>query len=357
MLELDCVNKFFQSNHIVKDASMKVKEGEFVSLLGPSGCGKTTTLRMIAGFEDVSSGRIFLNDIDITKYPPFNRDTGMVFQNYALFPHMTVLQNISFGLKMRKKSKQEILNKSFNALKLIRLDKFADRMPHQLSGGQQQRVSLARALAVEPAILLLDEPLSNLDATLREEMQIEIKQIQKQLGITSIFVTHDQIEALALSDRIFLMEDGQIVESGTPKDVYFNPGSNFAANFIGKSNHFKCTVVDVVDENLLIESSDDLKLKCLNKNNLKRNDEVTVFIRLENIRFSIENRGDSSDYNRLNVKVKMITFLGPIVEFICTFGRHELRIRRPNENALYSIQVNQFVEIEWSISDCIVIKN
>jgi len=357
MLELDCVNKYFQKDHIVKNASIKVNEGEFISLLGPSGCGKTTILRMIAGFEEVSDGKIFLNNQEITTLPPFVRDTGMVFQHYALFPHMTVQQNISFGLRMRNKGKKEISIKTQNALKLIRLEKYGDRMPHQLSGGQQQRVALARALAIEPSILLLDEPLSNLDAVLREEMQIEIKQIQKQLGITSIFVTHDQIEALALSDRIFLMDDGEIVESGTPKDVYFNPESNFAANFIGKSNHIKGNVIDIVGKSLLIKSSDDLTFKCPNKNNFKKNDYVTVFVRLENIKFSIDSEKYKSNVNRLSVKVKMVSFLGPTIEYICSVGSHELRIRRPNEGILSSIEVNQVVDVEWQISDCIVIKN
>ena len=357
MLELDCVNKYFEKNHIVKNASIKVREGEFISLLGPSGCGKTTTLRMIAGFEEVTDGKIILNNQEITNLPPFERDTGMVFQNYALFPHMTVQQNISFGLRMRNKGGKEILIKTQNVLKLIRLERYGDRMPHQLSGGQQQRVALARALAIEPSILLLDEPLSNLDAILREEMQIEIKQIQKHLGITSIFVTHDQIEALALSDRIFLMDDGEIVESGTPKDVYYNPGSKFAANFIGKSNLIKGNVIDIIDKSLLIKSSDDITFKCSNKNDFKINDYVSVFIRLENIKFSIDTENYISNVNRLSVKVKMVSFLGPTIEYICSIGGREIKISRPNEGILSTIEVNQVVDIEWQITDCIVIKN
>jgi len=220
----------------VDDISLKVVPGEFFSLLGPSGCGKTTTLRMIAGFETVDRGRILVGDQDVTDVPVHRRNMGMVFQSYALFPHRTVAENVAFGLRMRGVSKDEINERVKTALSLVALEGYEDRRPGQLSGGQQQRVALARAIVIRPPVLLCDEPLGALDRKLRQQMQFELKQLQKELGVTLIFVTHDQEEALAMSDRIAVMNAGRIEQVGTPEEIYGRPRTRFVADFIGEIN-------------------------------------------------------------------------------------------------------------------------
>lgn len=228
--------KTFGRFDAVKSLSMVVERGELVALLGPSGCGKTTTLRMIAGFLDATKGMIKFGDRDVTKVAAKNRNAGMVFQGYALFPHLTVNQNVAFGLEMRGVSKSSISDRVKETLRLVRLDHLADRLPSQLSGGQQQRVALARAMVIRPDVLLLDEPLSALDAKLRETVRHEIKTLQSSLGQTTIMVTHDQEEALAMSDRIVIMNDGAIEQIGTPNEIYEAPQSRFVANFVGRCN-------------------------------------------------------------------------------------------------------------------------
>jgi putative spermidine/putrescine transport system ATP-binding protein len=220
----------------VQSTTMKIGEGELVTFLGPSGCGKTTTLRMIGGFVDVTSGRILVGGRDVTRLPPARRNMGFVFQNYALFPHMSVAENVAFGLEMRNVSRPEIERRVKEALSRVRLAHLAGRLPKQLSGGQQQRVALARALVIEPTVLLLDEPLSNLDAKLRHEMKTEIRQLQKSLALTTIFVTHDQDEALSVSDRLVVMSAGKVEQIGTPREVFERPASAFVADFMGFSN-------------------------------------------------------------------------------------------------------------------------
>ncbi|RLE70867.1 MAG: spermidine/putrescine ABC transporter ATP-binding protein [Thermoprotei archaeon] len=239
ILELKGITKVFDDTIAVDNLSLEVREGEFITLLGPSGCGKTTTLRIIAGLTRPTKGRVILSGTDITDWPPYARNMSMVFQNYALFPHMNVFDNVAFGLKMRKLDKREIKNRVREVLRLVRLEGYENRMPHQLSGGQQQRVALARALVVEPKVLLLDEPLSNLDAKLRVHMRTELKRIQKQIGITSIYVTHDQAEALSMSDRVAIMNKGKLLQVGTPEEIYERPKSKFVADFIGEMNFLK----------------------------------------------------------------------------------------------------------------------
>ncbi len=220
----------------VHDVSLDIKKGELVTLLGPSGCGKTTTLRMIAGFEFPTSGRITLDGQEINSLPPHKREMSMVFQSYAIFPHLTVFENIAYGLNVQRLSKSVIKERVDKVLGLVHLEGYGDRAPTQLSGGQQQRVALARALIMEPKVLLMDEPLSNLDAKLREEMRTEIRRIQKEMNITSVYVTHDQIEAMTLSDRIVVMNQGIIEQIGTPVEIYRFPNSRFVADFIGRAN-------------------------------------------------------------------------------------------------------------------------
>ena len=235
-------NKPFKA---VDSVNLDIKPGDFVTLLGPSGCGKTTTLRMIAGFESPDEGEIYLGDQAINELTPNKRDTAMVFQSYALFPHMNIFDNVAYGLKLRKVPKDQIRTKVVDMLKLVGLEGMENRYTNQLSGGQQQRVALARALIVEPGVLLFDEPLSNLDAKLRVYMRTEIRRIQQQFGITAIYVTHDQSEAMSISDQIIVMKNGVIAQMGTPQQIYYNPASEFVADFIGEANFLKVKVESV----------------------------------------------------------------------------------------------------------------
>ncbi|MDH2328288.1 ABC transporter ATP-binding protein [Cereibacter sp. SYSU M97828] len=238
-LELDRLTKRFGMITAVDTLSFSVDRGSFVSLLGPSGCGKTTTLQMIAGFEDVTSGRIMLNGRNLSAVPARERGLGIVFQTYALFLHMTVAENVAFGLEMRKIDKPERARRVKAALELVHLSHLADRYPRAMSGGQRQRVALARALVIEPELLLLDEPLSNLDAKLREEMQLELRRIQREAGVTTLLVTHDQSEAMALSDRVVVMEKGRLQQEADPFEVYDRPKTSFVSGFLGKSNSLR----------------------------------------------------------------------------------------------------------------------
>ena len=242
LLELDRVGKQFGAQTVVDDFSLAVRKGEFISFLGPSGCGKTTTLQMIAGFLDPTRGAIRLEGRDLTVVHPARRGLGIVFQSYALFPHMTAAENVAFGLEMRRVPRAERAERVRAALAMVGLAGYEERYPRRMSGGQQQRVALARALVIQPSVLLLDEPLSNLDAKLREDMQIELRQIQRKLGTTTILVTHDQNEAMSLSDRIVVMSQGRIEQIGTPQETYERPASAFVSQFLGKTNDFAATV-------------------------------------------------------------------------------------------------------------------
>jgi len=241
-LDIQKLVKRYGDFHAVKDVSLSVADGEFLVLLGPSGCGKTTTLRMVAGFIEPTSGEVKLGGTDVTLLPPWKRNAGMVFQSYALFPHLTVAQNVAFGLEMRKLPKADIDKRVEEALALVRLSGFGGRLPRQLSGGQQQRVALARALAIRPDVLLLDEPLSNLDAKLRQEVRVEIRELQRQLGLTTVMVTHDQEEALTMADRLVVMNEGSVHQVGTQRDLYERPADRFVAGFVGRTTFLGGTV-------------------------------------------------------------------------------------------------------------------
>ena len=258
----DAVKKY-GDNVIIGDLNLDIKEGEFFTLLGPSGCGKTTLLRMIAGFNSIEGGDFFFNDTRINDMDPVKRNIGMVFQNYAIFPNMTVEKNVAFGLKNRKLPKEEIQQKTNQFLKLMKIEEYRDRMPERLSGGQQQRVALARALAITPDVLLMDEPLSNLDAKLRVEMRTVIKEIQNNVGITTVYVTHDQEEAMAVSDRIAVMNAGEIQQIGTPKILYQRPANLFVATFIGHTNVVKAKL-EVKDKKAYVILSDGFKFEMPN---------------------------------------------------------------------------------------------
>src|SRR5699024_3510325 len=284
------ITKQFGSVTAVRDLDLTIQEGEFFTFLGPSGCGKTTTLRMIAGFYYPTTGKVKFNDRDMTKVAPEKRNTGMVFQNYALFPHMTVFENVAFGLKVRKLKKPVIKEKVTEVLKKVRLDQFIDRQVSQLSGGQQQRVALARALVIEPDILLLDEPLSNLDAKLREETRVEIKRLQVELGITTIYVTHDQHEAMSISDRIMVLNQGEIQKIGTPQEIYNKHNNYFIASFIGESNIIKSTIKEVKNNSVIVDIGNGILLEGIKENHspnlsFKEGNDILLSIRPEMIEF------------------------------------------------------------------------
>lgn len=236
VLQLKNINKYFGKNHVIKNVNLNFEKGHFITFLGPSGCGKTTLLRMIAGFYEPDEGEILLNGKNIERVPPYDRNTAMVFQEYALFPHMNVFDNVSYGLRVKKKPKDEIEKRVKQALSLMQLEGMEKRFPNQMSGGQQQRVAVARALVMNPEVLLLDEPLSNLDAKLRESVRVELRQIQQKMGLSTIYVTHDQSEALSMSDAIVVLKDGIVHQVGTPQEIYFEPKTAFVADFIGTTN-------------------------------------------------------------------------------------------------------------------------
>jgi len=305
-LELTGVQKRFGEVAAVEDFNLAAERGEFVSFLGPSGCGKTTTLRIIAGFEQPTAGSIVVDGTDITRRPPNRRNVGMVFQSYALFPNMSVADNIGFGLKVRKTPRDKIRKKVDELLGIINLPDKGGRYPYQLSGGQQQRVALARALAIEPQVLLLDEPLSALDAKIRVVLRKEIRSIQRQLGITTVYVTHDQEEALSLSDRVVVMSEGRIEQIGSPADIYNFPATSFVASFVGTLNLLGASVVDAGSGRLSIDGQEIRAAKPIAE--ARNGATVTVALRPESIEL-----GEGGGTNRLKGIVEDVSFLGSIV--------------------------------------------
>jgi len=275
----------------VDDLSLEVKKGLLVTLLGPSGCGKTTTLRMISGFEYPTRGKIFMGDKLINDIPPQRRDSAMVFQSYALFPHMTVFENVAYGLKVRRFSRQEIKRKVVQALKLVDLEGLEDRPSGQLSGGQQQRVALSRALVTEPKVLLFDEPLSNLDAKLRVSTREELRRLQQKLSITSIYVTHDQAEAMTISDEITVMKDGRVQQIGFPEQIYLHPENKFVADFIGEANFYRGTIIKSQDGRVEVKMLD--RLITINQDgDFHPGDEIEVVVRPETVDIVVKGKGD-----------------------------------------------------------------
>ena len=267
-ININTINKYYGDVHVIKDVSLDIKSQSFTVLVGPSGCGKSTMLRMIAGLEDINSGTISIDGEVVNDLPPKQRNIAMVFQSYALFPHMSVIENVSYGLKMINVNKEKYIEKALETLKLVNLEGYENRMPSELSGGQQQRVAVARAIVLKPKVLLFDEPLSNLDAKLRRQVREDIREIQQKLGVTTIYVTHDQEEALAISDKVIVMNKAVIAQEGSPKDLYNFPKNKFVANFIGDANVVKAEIVNkqsnsyelkLAEMNIKIESDKDLK--------------------------------------------------------------------------------------------------
>jgi spermidine/putrescine transport system ATP-binding protein len=316
IIELVGVSKSFDDYQALHKTDITIRNGEFITLLGPSGCGKTTLLRLISGLETPDSGKVFIHGYDVTNTPPEQRNLNMVFQSYALFPHMSVYENIAFGLRCKKVAPEELESRVSNILKIVKLKHLANRKPSQLSGGQQQRVAIARAAVNEPIVLLLDEPLSALDYSLRKEMQIELKQLQRRLGITFVFVTHDQEEALSMSDRVAVMNEGYIEQLGTPKDVYEDPINLYVAEFIGEANIFTTDILKTFD-NKLVAKIEDKKFTLNNEKKLTAGQKAHIIIRPEDINvWGTEETSAEEVKTMLPGVVEQVIYKGSTVDLI-----------------------------------------
>ncbi|QDA31567.1 ABC transporter ATP-binding protein [Thermococcus indicus] len=346
-VKLENIVKTFGETVALKGIDLHIKAGELFTLLGPSGCGKSTTLRIIAGLDFPDSGTIHFGDEEVTYLPSSKRGAVLVFQNYALWPHMTVFDNVAYGLKLKKLPKDEIKKKVEWALELVKLEGFADRYPTQLSGGQQQRVAIARALVVEPKVLLLDEPLSNLDAKLRLEMRSEIRRIQRELGITVIYVTHDQEEAMAISDRIAVMNVGTVEQVGTPKEIYETPRTEFVASFMGKTNVIPAKVVERNGDRVSVEF-EGIRLDGLYYT--EKSDDVVIVIRPERIKLKpVENAVSFTG------TVDLIEYYGFFIEVVGLFGDTRIIARTISDREIAGLRPLQQVTFYVERDDIIVL--
>lgn len=349
-LVLENIKKSFGQVQVVKDFNMSIEKGEFVSFLGPSGCGKTTVLRMIAGFETPSDGAISINGKNQNRLKTNQRNIGMVFQAYALFPNMTVFDNVAFGLKVAGKPKAEVDTRVKEMLKLISLEHLADRYPYQMSGGQQQRVALARALAPKPQVLLLDEPLSALDAKIRVSLREEIRQIQRQLGITTVFVTHDQEEALSISDRIVVMNAGRADQIGTPSEIYNRPATRFVASFVGTLNIIEAVVADPAANTVRI-GNDVVTLK-EPVGSLKAGDKLSIALRPEAGSMSESAKGDTV----LTGKVISSHFLGSVIRTKIDIGGNVVCFDMFNSPDVALPQPDEMLSLRFMASDLLIVR-
>ena len=325
--------------YAVQDTTLDIEPGTFVTLLGPSGCGKTTTLRMIAGFESPDEGDIYLGDEAINALTPNKRDTAMVFQSYALLPHYNVFDNVAYGLKIRKLPKEEIQERVMNILKLVEMEGMESRMTNQLSGGQQQRVALARALVIEPSVLLFDEPLSNLDAKLRVTMRTEIRKIQQKVGITAIYVTHDQSEAMSISDKIIIMSKGKVEQIGTPREIYYHPTSKFVADFIGEANFLEAQVRSADGEKAMISVAGG-EFEVNNFAHAKAGETATLVLRPEGV--SLSEKG------LLEGTVTLSTFMGAYQYYQMIVGDIEIQITdyNPVNRRIYEVGEKAYLDYD-----------
>ncbi|MFB0690339.1 ABC transporter ATP-binding protein [Agrobacterium pusense] len=351
-LEMKSIQKFYGPLHVVKDFDLHIQPGEFVTFLGPSGSGKTTALKMIAGFETPTSGDIFLDTRSIVDLPAYERGIGMVFQNYALFPHMTVAENVAFPLTVRKAPRKETEEKVARALHLVKMDKYSSRYPNQLSGGQQQRIALARAIVFNPSILLMDEPLGALDRNLREHMKIEIMRIQKELNMTVVFVTHDQDEALTMSDRIAVINEGRLVQVADSRTLYGRPKDRFVASFIGESNIIPCSVER--SENgigrLLMAGKFFGAARLSGQSSGK---EGWLFVRPEHVEIGMGPVLADAP-NSIEGVVENVLFLGEMTRYLVRCGTEIITVKRQNRGqAQYSN--GAAVTVSWRTEDCTVL--
>lgn len=348
IIELKDVVKSFGDNKVVRNLNLKIREGEFLTLLGPSGCGKTTTLRMIAGFEETTSGTITLEGENVEEKAPFQRNVNTVFQNYALFPHMNVYDNIAFGLVEKKVKKDEIRQRVLEALSLVQLQGYEKRMPSQMSGGQKQRVAIARAIVNQPKVLLLDEPLGALDLKLRKQMQVELKHLQRKLGITFIYVTHDQEEALTMSDRIAIMNRGVMEQIDTPDEVYEHPATKFVADFIGESNILEASIESINGDRIsAIFETGSAPVYAMG---FQKEEIIYVSIRPENLKCSLE---PVPGFNLIGT-VKEHIYIGSIIKTIIELpNRQELRINSHTRAELP--ELNKTVHVYWEKNDTFVL--
>jgi spermidine/putrescine transport system ATP-binding protein len=356
-VELQRVSKRFGDVAAVDDISLQIADGEFFSLLGPSGCGKTTTLRMIAGFELPTAGEVLIQGQPMGATPPFRRHVNTVFQNYALFPHLSVAQNVAFGLQMSGVAKAEIADRVAEALRLVRLEGYDARRPRQLSGGQQQRVALARALVNHPALLLLDEPLGALDLKLRKELQIELRRLQERVGITFVYVTHDQEEALTMSDRIAVMGGGKVLQVGTPTEIYERPTCRFVADFIGETNFLSGSVVEANDQHAAVKVG-DLVVRGYTPQPISAGRDVTVSIRPEKARLVEQQPAETT--NVFPVNVERVAYIGSDTRIFVTLdGQHSFTVWEPNNvstlnpNAYYAPGDRAF--LTWPVENALVL--
>ncbi|MET3649005.1 ABC transporter ATP-binding protein [Phyllobacterium ifriqiyense] len=346
---LEGVNKKYGLVEVISNLNLEVRKGELIALLGPSGCGKTTTLRMIAGLISPTAGKIAVDGRDVTHIAPHGRDMGLVFQSYALFPHMTVAKNVAFGLEMRGLSRAEINKKVTRALAMVQLEHLAERKPRELSGGQQQRVALARALVIEPSILLLDEPLSNLDAKLRDEMRTQIRDIQQQLGITTVFVTHDQVEALSMCDRIVVMKGGLIEQVGTPHEIYERPATPFVASFVGRTNRIKGKRNG--DDGIRIGSSTIRTAVSAEQG------DVMVMVRPHRIHIDWDLAGadqQTETANRMAAPLSRVTFVGDVIQYHFDVDGSDFIVEQSTMKSQASHRPGEKAVLSWNIEDTLV---
>ena len=353
-IEVRNLVKTYGDVYALKNVDLDIADGEYFVLLGPSGGGKTTLLRSIGGFIRPDSGTVQIKGQNVDNLPPDQRPTSMVFQGFALFPHMTVSENIGYGLKLRSVEKSIIHDKVIKMMDLVGLSGLSDRKPHELSGGQQQRVQLARALILENDVLLLDEPLSALDAQLRKDMCIELKRLQKTVGISFVHVTHNQEEAMSVADRIAIIADGEMVEQGSPKEIYSNPKKKFTAEFIGEKNILNGVVVDFNKSKILVNIEKD-EIEVANNNyTIAKNQKISLSIKSESIQISkVSSSKSKGAKNSITGKVTEITFLGQFIRYLVLLSNNqEIQVRSNNE--VEGISLNDQINLTWSLDDFLI---
>ncbi|MEN2466235.1 ABC transporter ATP-binding protein [Ornithinibacillus sp. JPR2-1] len=352
MVQLENVTKEFDDTNVVDNLNLDIRAGEFLTLLGPSGCGKTTTLRMIAGFEKPTTGKILLNGKQVDEMEPYKREVNTVFQSYSLFPHMSVFDNVAFGLKMKKVGKEEIKERVTKALKLVQLEEYGNRKPKQLSGGQQQRIAIARAIVNNPKVLLLDEPLGALDLKLRKQMQLELKHLQQTLNITFIYVTHDQEEALTMSDRIVVMNKGKIEQIGLPYEIYERPQTRFVADFIGQTNIIEGTVRGINGDMAEMEYANQ-PIAIPNTAHVTKDEEVIISVRPEKLKISST---PIEGLNNVKGTFKEKIYVGSVTKIVVTMPNgKDLTVNESHDNMAELTNTND-IYVSWSPNNSVVLK-